>query len=132
MAVASVSAAVIGLLALYLAHGFSPQTGVAVLGTFASLALTGLLAALFVAATHLTGLSDENALVLDATNGGISMRGIIVAGIVIGSLGVLDDVTVTSPRSPPSGSWCARNPACAPNRCSRPRCGSGAITSLRP
>jgi len=90
-----VSAAVIGLLALYLAHGFSPQTGVAVLGTFASLALTGLLAALFVAATHLTGLSDENALVLDATNGGISMRGIIVAGIVIGSLGVLDDVTVT-------------------------------------
>ena len=95
VAVALVSAAIIGLLALYLAHGFNPHTGVAVLGTFASLVLTGLLAAIFVAATHLTGLTDEDALFLDALNGRVSLQGIILAGIVIGSLGVLDDVTVT-------------------------------------
>jgi uncharacterized membrane protein len=95
VAVALTSAAVICLLALYLAHGVNPQTGVAVLGTFASLVLTGVLAAIFVAATHLTGLTDENALLLDALNGQISLQGIILAGIVIGSLGVLDDVTVT-------------------------------------
>jgi uncharacterized membrane protein len=95
VAVALVSAAVIALVALYLAHGPSAHTGVAVLGTMAALALTGLLAAVFVAATHLTGLTDENALVLTALNGRISLTGIILAGIVIGSLGVLDDVTVT-------------------------------------
>lgn len=95
VAVALTSAAVIALLALYLAHGPTAHTGVAVLGTMAALALTGLLAAVFVAATHLTGLTDENAVVLEALNGRISLTGIILAGIVIGSLGVLDDVTVT-------------------------------------
>jgi len=95
VAVALVSAGVIALTALYLAHGPSPQTGVAVLGTMASLVLTGLLAAVFVTATHLTGLTDENALLLEVVNGRVSLTGIILAGIVIGSLGVLDDVTVT-------------------------------------
>ena len=82
-------------MALYLAHGFNAHTGVAVLGTMAALALTGVLAAIFVAATHMTGLTDENALLLDVLNGRISLTGILLAGIVIGSLGVLDDVTVT-------------------------------------
>ena len=95
VAVALVSAAVIALIALYLAHGPNADTGVAVLGTMAALALTGILAAVFVAATHLTGLTDENSLLLDVLNGQISLTGIILAGIVIGSLGVLDDVTVT-------------------------------------
>ena len=95
VAVALTSAAVIALLALYLAHGLTAHTGVAVLGTLAALAFTGLLAVVFVAATHLTGLTDENAVVLEALTGRISLTGIILAGIVIGSLGVLDDVTVT-------------------------------------
>jgi uncharacterized membrane protein len=93
--VALVSAAFIALVALHLAHGFGVATGVAALGTFASLLLTGVLAAMFVGASNLTGLLDENALLLDVAAGQIDMRGIVLAGIVIGSLGVLDDMTVT-------------------------------------
>jgi uncharacterized membrane protein len=73
VAVALISAVVIALIALYLAHGPTAHTGVAVLGTMAALVLTGLLAAVFVAATQLTGLTDENAVVLAALNGRISL-----------------------------------------------------------
>src|SRR5207245_1591244 len=65
------------------------------LGTLMSLALTGLLALAFVAAARITGLSSEEATYLQATAGGISIQGLVLAGIVIGSLGVLNDVTVT-------------------------------------
>jgi uncharacterized membrane protein len=93
--VALVSAALIGLLALHLAHGFGVATNVAALGTFASLLLTGALAAAFVGASRLTGLLDDNALLLDVAAGEVDLRGMILAGIIIGSLGVLDDMAVT-------------------------------------
>jgi uncharacterized membrane protein len=49
----------------------------------------------FIRTATLTGLSDENSLFLDALGVLLDMRGLLLAGIVIGSLGVLDDVTVT-------------------------------------
>ena len=61
----------------------------------ASLVLTGLLGAGFTAALHLTGVAGEDDAFLAATRGSIDMRGLLLAGIVIGALGVLDDVTVT-------------------------------------
>lgn len=93
--VALVGASVIAFIALYLAHGFNVASSVALLGTFASLALTGLLAWLFVGAAKFTGFTDDSTFFLDALGTGIDARGILLAGIVIGSLGVLDDVTVT-------------------------------------
>jgi uncharacterized membrane protein len=81
--------------ALYLTHGFNDATTVALLGTLASLLLTALLGWVFVELTHLTGFADEEAAYLRATSGTIDVRGLLLAGIVIGSLGVLDDVTVT-------------------------------------
>ncbi len=95
LGVALVAAAVIALAALYLSHGVNERTTVALLGTFASLAVTGMLAAFFVGATRLSGLASEDALLLQVAGGGIDLRGLVLAGIVIGSLGVLDDVTVT-------------------------------------
>lgn len=95
LAVALVAAAVIACLALYLTHGVNERTTVALLGTFASLALIGGLGALFAAATKLSGLATEDALVFQVASGGVDVRGLLLAGIVIGSLGVLDDVTVT-------------------------------------
>lgn len=92
--VALVGSAAIVLVVLYLTHGFSATTTVAVLGTLASLALTGLLALITVSGLHLTGVTDD----LSATVGmahGVDVRGLLLAGIMIGSLGVLDDVTVT-------------------------------------
>lgn len=93
--VAVVAASVIAFIALYLAHGVSLSTSVALLGTFASLALTALLSWWFVAAANLTGFVDDSAFFLSVLGGEIDLRGILLAGFVIGALGVLDDVTVT-------------------------------------
>ena len=92
---ALVGAGLIAVLALYVTHGVSHRTNVAFLGTMASLALTAALAAIFVAATHLTGLADETVSFLQLGTSDIDVTGLLLAGIVIGALGVLDDVTVT-------------------------------------
>jgi uncharacterized membrane protein len=93
--VAIVSASIIAFIALYLAHGLNLHTSVALLGTFASLALTALLSMLWVSWSKLTGLSDESALFLTSLGVNVDLQGIVLAGFVIGALGVLDDVTVT-------------------------------------
>jgi uncharacterized membrane protein len=93
--VALTGAALIALLALYLAHGVNERTTVALLGTVASLALTAVLAAAFSATTKLTGLASEEALNLRAFAPELDFRGLLLAAVIIGSLGVLDDVTVT-------------------------------------
>jgi uncharacterized membrane protein len=95
VAVALVTAGAVAIVALYLAHGIGPATDVALLSTLASLALTGLLAWIFVELSNFTGFTDDAAFVLQTLGTGIDPRGILLAGIVIGSLGVLDDVTVT-------------------------------------
>ena len=92
--VALVGAAAIVLTVLYLTHGFTLSTTVAVFGTLISLALTGLLSAIAVSALHLTGVTDDISMSLGSSFP-VDMEGLLLAGIVIGSLGVLDDVTVT-------------------------------------
>ena len=93
--VALVGSAAVMFTVLYLAHGIRVQTSIAVLGTLASLLLTVVLAELFVGAAALTGLGSDETSLISATVGTIDLRGLLLAGIVIGSLGVLDDVTVT-------------------------------------
>lgn len=93
--IALVTAGAIATLALFLAHGINLATATALLSTLASLALTGVVAWVFVGATKLTGLADESAAYLDALGTPIDLQGLVLAGVVIGSLGVLDDVTVT-------------------------------------
>jgi uncharacterized membrane protein len=83
------------LLVLYLTHGFNVPTTVALLGVLASLTLTGVLAAVTTAALHLTGVGSEEAAFLAVTYRDVNMQGLLLAGILIGSLGVLDDVAVT-------------------------------------
>ena len=92
--VAIVGSSAVMLMVLYLTHGFTLSTTVAVLGTIASFVLTGLLAALAVRAMHLTGVTDSADAAV-AVIRGVDMSGLLLAGIVIGTLGVLDDVTVT-------------------------------------
>ncbi|GIU91326.1 MAG: hypothetical protein KatS3mg011_0232 [Acidimicrobiia bacterium] len=92
--VAAVGAAAIGYVALYLAHGWNDLTHVAVIGTFGSLILTLGLSAVVVELARLTGFSGEEALYLTLL-GPFDIRGLLLAGIVLGALGALDDVTVT-------------------------------------
>jgi len=95
VAVAIVTAGAIAFVALFLAHGTGLATATALLSTSASLAITAGLAAVFLGISNFTGFGDENVGFLDALGTQIDPRGLLLAGIVIGSLGVLDDVTVT-------------------------------------
>jgi uncharacterized membrane protein len=94
-AVAFVGALAIMLITLPLAHGPGPKTIAASLGTAVSLSLTLLLGHFFIDLTHLSGVSSEEAVYLRATQGEFSLRGLLLAGMVIAALGVLDDLTVS-------------------------------------
>jgi uncharacterized membrane protein len=94
LAVAVVGASAIMFVVLYLAHGLSMRTSVALLGTLFGIALTGGIAELAVGTTNLTGVTgDVGGMLAGATQ--IDFRGVLVCAIVIAGLGVLNDVTVT-------------------------------------
>jgi uncharacterized membrane protein len=87
----------IALLAIstYLTYGWNPKAHAAVIGMMLSLVLTGTLAWLFVGWTRLTGLSvEEGAYLVMELGQGINLRGLVLGGIIIGTLGVLDDICV--------------------------------------
>jgi uncharacterized membrane protein len=93
--VAIVTAAAIMTLTLYLSHGFTLQTSIALLGTLLALVATGVLGSLFTAAGRFTGMSEDSSQYIAAINTEVEVGGLLLAGLVIGALGVLDDVTVT-------------------------------------
>jgi uncharacterized membrane protein len=93
--VAVVGAATIAFLTMLLAHGPSLRTGVALLGVLASLLLTAGLGAAVIELGEFTGLADEASVFLPAFVSEVDPRGLLLAGLVIGALGVLDDVTIT-------------------------------------
>jgi uncharacterized membrane protein len=95
VAVAVVGSAAIMFVTLYLAHGINARTTTAVLGTVGALFITGVLAWVFVTGAHLTGMASEESGLLAASLSGVSLKGLLLSGVIIGSLGVLDDVTVT-------------------------------------
>ncbi|MBI5023017.1 MAG: YibE/F family protein [Candidatus Magasanikbacteria bacterium] len=87
---------VILVVSLYLVHGFNAKTSVALAGTFLSLAFTGILSFVFVQFTRLTGFGDESAAFLVNTGQNVlNIKGILLAGMIIGALGVLDDITIS-------------------------------------
>jgi uncharacterized membrane protein len=94
--VALIGSLAIMLTTISLTHGLGIKTLAASLGTATSLFLTAALASVFTELAHLTGLSSDEAVFVRATSGAeISLQGLLLAGMVIGALGVLDDVTVT-------------------------------------
>ncbi|WP_177153987.1 YibE/F family protein [Streptomyces sp. 2131.1] len=95
LVVAVVGAGAIMLIALYICHGPTARTSVAVIGTLISLLLIGLLGSLFIGWASLSGNTDDNTGLIHGLYPHIDMSGLLLAGVIIGSLGVLDDVTVT-------------------------------------
>ncbi|MFD8978335.1 YibE/F family protein [Streptomyces sp. NPDC059564] len=93
--VAVIGASAIMLIALYMCHGLTARTSVAVLGTLVSLLLIGVLGSVFIDWAFLTGNTDDNTGLIHGLYPSIDMSGLLLAGVIIGSLGVLDDVTVT-------------------------------------
>jgi uncharacterized membrane protein len=93
--VALTGATVIAMSTLYLAHGVSDRTTVALLGTMVSLGVTAALAVGFAGAADLSGLASEESLTLLTFAPDLDFRGLLLAAVIIGTLGVLDDVTIT-------------------------------------
>jgi uncharacterized membrane protein len=92
--VAVVAGSAIAFVSLYLTHGFTPTTTVALAGTLASLALTLAISAVFFAFAQFSGLATEEGLTLPLV-ADINLSSLLLGGAVIGALGALDDVTVT-------------------------------------
>jgi uncharacterized membrane protein len=93
--VSLVASAAILYAVIYLAHGVSLRTSAALLGTLTALLLAALLSWGAIELAHLTGLSEDQNNEVAAYLGNVSITGLLLAGFIIGSLGVLNDVTVT-------------------------------------
>ncbi len=85
---------------LFIAHGVGWKTVVALAGTTAALLLTALLAGFGIGFAKLTGIATDEAATLQIlSTGTIDARGLLLGGIIIGALGVLDDVTMAQASS---------------------------------
>src|SRR4029077_13959069 len=110
---------------IYLAHGVSLRTSAALLGTLTALPLAALLSWGAIELAHLSGLSQDQNNEVAAYLGNVSITGLLLAGFIIGSLGVLNDVT--SRRRRRCLSWPKQAPTA--KRPSSAQCGWAATTS---
>lgn len=84
----------IALLSLFTAHGLNRRTAIALLSTILTLGLSAALAIFFVYLSKLTGLGSEGSFYLQTTGlENLNPKGILLGGIIIGALGILDDIT---------------------------------------
>lgn len=95
LAVALVGSLAVMFATMGLAHGVGPKSVAAALGTSVSLLLTAALAVLFTELANITGFSSEEATFLQGAGGDLSLKGLVLAGMVIAALGVLDDLTIS-------------------------------------
>jgi uncharacterized membrane protein len=94
--ISALGGAVILIATTYVAHGFSRQTTLAVAGTLSGLAATVVLAIVSVHVLGLSGGGSEDAAALRfGETRAIDLQGLLLAGIVIGTLGALNDMTTT-------------------------------------
>lgn len=89
-------AVVIASCSLFIAHGFHRRTLLSVISTLFTLVLAFAFAYFSVSFGQLFGLGSDAAVDLTMSNlSTINMRGLLLGAIVIGVLGILDDVTTT-------------------------------------
>jgi uncharacterized membrane protein len=94
--IGTVVASVILFAAIFLTYGFTATSVIAFVGTTLAVGFTGLFAWTATVATHLSGMASEESVYLQyAGSAPLDMIGILIAGIIIGALGVLDDIAVT-------------------------------------
>lgn len=92
--VSFIGAVVIATVAIYLAHGFRRRTTIALGSTLITIVISLGLSVAFVSLVKLLGMGSEEAYYLQtAPIQGLNLRGLLLGGIIIGALGVLDDIT---------------------------------------
>lgn len=94
--VSIIVAGVILAVALFMTHGFNTRATIAFLGTLVAVSVTSICAAVWVNLANFTGLSSDEAIFLNfSTKGALDFGGLLLGSIIIGILGVLDDVAIT-------------------------------------
>ncbi len=87
---------VILALALFGTHGFNPVSIIAFGGTVAAVLATSAVAWWFVNMLRLSGYGNDASVYLTfATRGELDLAGLLLGSIIIGVLGVLDDISIT-------------------------------------
>ncbi|MBU0596549.1 YibE/F family protein [Patescibacteria group bacterium] len=82
-------------LAIYITEGLKRNSTIAIFSVLISLIITGFISIWFTGLAKLTGFASEEAIYLTGLAGsGIDIKGLLLAGIIIGALGVLDDVVI--------------------------------------
>jgi uncharacterized membrane protein len=91
-----VLAVLILFLIMYMTHGFNRMTTSAFLGCFLTIAITIGLSYVVVLYAKLSGFSDEESIYLNFnTNGSINFQGLLLGAIIIGVIGIIDDIAIT-------------------------------------
>jgi len=89
-------AAAVLFLAIFFTHGFNRRSLIAFAGTMIAVAITGVFAHVAVAFTDLTGFANDESVYLNLNTGGqLDFVGLLLAAVIIGALGALDDIAVT-------------------------------------
>lgn len=92
---------IIGALAIlafiiYITWGFTRKAHIALISVFFSLVICGLLSVFFTYTAKISGTAAEETMFLvNLVSGKINFQGLLLAGIIIGALGVLDDIVIS-------------------------------------
>lgn len=93
--IAIISSMLIIPIIFYISHGFNKKATIAIVGTVIALIITGILSVIFSDLSYLTGSTSEEILLLQGANNiTYNLRGLLLAGILIGTLGIMDDITI--------------------------------------
>jgi uncharacterized membrane protein len=86
---------IVGIVTMYLSHGISRQTTIAITGFSVTILVAVFLSVVVVDLSGLSGFSSEDIIFLrnNQVTQEIDLKSLLLAGIIIGTLGVLDDVT---------------------------------------
>jgi uncharacterized membrane protein len=86
---------VVTLINLLMVAGYSKKALIAGLGTFSGVVLAGIFGWLATTLLHLTGYTGHESTYLQVMNADISLKGILIAGVIIGALGAVMDVAIS-------------------------------------
>ncbi len=93
--IALIGSVAVSIITVYMCHGWSLESHLAIFSMMLSLVAVGLLSYASVQAAHLAGLGSEDAMYLQfGSTAKINLQGLLLGGMMIGALGVLDDITL--------------------------------------
>jgi uncharacterized membrane protein len=90
-----IGAVLILVTSIFFSHGINRKTIIAIVSSIIGLLIISILAVFFIELIKLTGLGSDNALqIISQSGSNLDIKGIFYASIILGGVGVLDDITI--------------------------------------